>query len=47
MRKAWLTVLMLGGGCLLSGCASAVGQQDDQHAPRGLYVGGGGGYVVH
>ena len=47
MRKVWLTVLVLGGGCLLAGCAPATGQLDGEHAPHGFYVGGGDGYVVH
>ena len=46
MCKVWLTIFMLGGSCLLAGCAPATGQPNGDRAPRGLYVGGGGGYVT-
>ncbi len=47
MSRRWLAVIMLVGGGFVSACTAGAVQQDGDHGPRGLYVGGGGGYVIH
>ncbi len=43
--QSWLAVIVLIAGFVFA-CAAGAVQQDRDHGPRGLYVGGGGGYVV-
>ncbi len=47
MCGIWPVVLALACAGVAAGCAASNGRQGDGHAPRGAYVGGAGGYVVH
>ena len=44
MLRVWLIAFLLAaGGCTATGD----GSPDGEHAVRGAYVGGSGGYVIH
>ena len=46
-RRIWLTVLALACAGAATGCATSDGQGGGDRAPRGVYVGGAGGYGIH